>query len=156
MTKLRAFVGAFALLAFVNLSAIPAWAGQEWCEEDPEFVVNGSLVDVTTLFPAAYAPYVRGSVNFDMQVPSNVLAAVVSLPGTVPVTAQVRHTLPAYYGIGKVPVVVTVTMSSTLNFQTYTQVTGMQGLLVTGIYGTSNQPTAAKFSMYGAALLDLD
>ena len=156
MTKLRALVGAFALLAWMNLAGTAAWAGPQWCEEDPEFVVNGSLVDVTTLFPATYAPYVRGSVNFDMQVPSNVLAAAVSLPGTVPVTAQVRHTLPAYYGIGKIPVVVTVTMSSELSFQTYTQVTGTQGLLVTGIYGSSSQPTAAKFSMYGASVLDLD
>ncbi len=149
MAKLRMLAGALVVLAWLNLSAVGAWAGQEWCEEDPEFVVNGALVDVTTFFPGKYAAYVKGAVNFDMQVPSNVAAAVVSLPGTIPVTAQIRHTLPAYYGIGKIPVVVTVSMSSSVSFQTYTQITGLGGALVNAVYGTATSPTYAKFSMYG-------
>src|SRR2546430_15198268 len=95
--------GAFSLLAFLAstlLLSSSAWAGPQWCEEDPEFLVNGALVDVTTWFPGAYAA-TTSNVHFDMQVPSNSIAAVVSLPGTVPVTASISRTLPAYYGIGR-------------------------------------------------------
>jgi hypothetical protein len=126
-----------------------AWAGPQWCEEDPEFVVNGALVDVSTLFPGSYAQYVSGSVNFNMQVPSNVTAAVVSLPGTVPVTAQISRTLPAYYGIGSIPVVVTVSMNSSVAFQTTTTITGLGGSVLNVAYGSSTWPTKAKFYMYG-------
>jgi hypothetical protein len=156
MTRLRSIAAFLAFLATMSLLGSAAWAGPQWCEEDPEFLVNGSIVDVTTLFPASYATYVKGSVNFDMQVPSNVVAYAVSLPGTIPVTASISRTLPAYYGIGKIPVVVTVSMSATTSFQTYTQVTGTQGLLVSGIYGTSTKPTYAKFSMYGTSLWSWD
>lgn len=152
MSSTRFVFATLALIAAMVAGGTPAWAGPQWCEEDPEFIVNGAVVDVTTLFPSDYAKYVTGTVNFDMQVPTNVVAYTLALPGTIPVTAQVRKTLPAYYGIGKIPVIVTVTMTSSVGFQTYTQVTGTQGLLVSGIYGTSTKPTDAKFSMYGASL----
>ena len=103
-----------ALVAMLCLQTSAAWAGPQWCEEDPEFVVNGALVDVTTLFPGSYAQYVNGSVNFNVQVPSNAIAAAVKLPGTIPVTATISRTLPAYYGLLNVPVVVTVSMNSSL------------------------------------------
>src|SRR5207244_6404258 len=86
-----------ALVLLLNVMAMTSWAGPQWCEEDPEFLVNGALVDVTTLFPGYYAYYVKGGVNFDLQVPSNVLAAAVS--GTIPVSATISRTLPPYYGL---------------------------------------------------------
>jgi hypothetical protein len=153
MKRIRAAAVLVACLVSMSLLATTAWAGPQWCEEDPEFIVNGSIVDVTTLFPAKYATAVNGSVHFDMQVPSNAVAAVLALPGTVPVTASIRYTLPAYYGIGAIPVVVTVSMDATKKFDTYTQVTGLQGLLVSWVDGTSAQATKIKFSMYGTSLL---
>lgn len=145
----RFFVAFVGLVAMLCLSSSAAWAGPQWCEEDPEFIVNGALVDVTTLFPGSYAAYVNGPVNFNLQVPSNVVAAAVSLPGTIPVTASISRTLPAYYGIGSIPVVVTVTMSSSVSFPTYTQITGLGGSVLNGVYGYSTWPTKAKFYMYG-------
>lgn len=130
-------------------SSSTAWAGPQWCEEDPEFLVNGALVDVTTLFPGSYAQYVNGPVNFNVQVPSNVIATAVSLPGTIPVTATISRTLPAYYGLLSVPVVVTVSMSSSVSFQTTTTITGLGGSLLNYTYGSSTAPTRVKFYMYG-------
>ena len=138
-----------ALVLLLNGLASSAWAGPQWCEEDPEFVVNGALVDVTTLFPGSYGYAVNGAVNFDLQVPSNVVAAAVSLPGTIPATATISRTLPPYYGLLQIPVVVTVTMNSSISFQTYTQITGLGGAVLTRVYGTSSYPTKAKFKMYG-------
>ena len=149
MAKFKALLAAFAFLASSLAIQGTAAAGPQWCEEDPEFLVNGSLVDVTTLFPYTYASTVNGSVNFDLQVPSNVVAVVVSVPGTVPVTAQVRQTLPAYYGLLQIPVVLTVSMDSSASFTTTTQVSGTAANILTTFYGTSAYPTKAKFSMYG-------
>ena len=143
--------GAFAAFAFVFMTFAlqgSAFAGVQWCEEDPEFLVNGALVDVTTWFPGAYAA-TTSSVNFDLQVPSNALATVVSLPGTVPVTASISRTLPPYYGLLRVPVVLTVTMKSTAAFQHVTTITGLGGTLLNNAYGWSYTPMKAKFSMYG-------
>jgi hypothetical protein len=92
---------------------------------------------------------VRGPVNFNLQVPSNVVAAAVSLPGTIPVTATISRTLPAYYGVLAIPVVVTVSMNSSVTFQTYTQITGLGGSVLNSVYGYSTWPTKAKFYMYG-------
>lgn len=149
MKRIRISVAAFALLVSTLAFGSTAWAGPQWCEEDPEFLVNGAVVDVTTWFDGSYASSVSGSVNFDMQVPSNVLAAVVSLPGTVPVTASISRTLPAYWGIGKIPVVVTVSMKASKTFTTTTTITGLGATLVGSVNGYSTTPTKAKFSMYG-------
>ncbi len=149
MKRIRISVAAFALLVSTLAFGSSAWAGPQWCEEDPEFLVNGAVVDVTTWFAGNYASSVTGSVNFNMQVPSNVVAAVLSLPGTVPVTASITRNLPAYYGIGKIPVVVTVSMNASQSFTTTTTVTGLGGSLVSSLYGYSTTPTKAKFSMFG-------
>lgn len=141
------------LLASTSLLTSAAWAGPQWCEEDPEFVVNGAVIDVTTLLPSSYVSSVSGAVNFDVQVPSNAVAAPVSLPGAIPVTASISRTLPAYYGIGALPVVVTVTMKASVAFTTYTMVSGTYGALTSTIQGTSTSSTKAKFSLYGASLL---
>src|ERR671936_2040615 len=81
-------------------------AGPQWCEEDPTFLVNGALLDVTTTFASDYAATVKGPVAFELLVPSNVTAAVVSVPGTVPLTAKVTRSLPPYWGLLAIPVVV--------------------------------------------------
>ena len=149
------FRGAFALIAVlvsVFLSSSSATAAPQWCEEDPEFLVNGAVVDVTTWFPGQYAATTKG-VHFEMQVPSNAVAAVLSLPGTVPVTASISKTLPPYYGIGRVPVVVTITVNSSSNFQHVTTITGMGGTLLSWQYGWSQSPAKYKFYMWGAGLL---
>ena len=148
MKQLRVLVAALAFLAASSLQTATAAAGVQWCEEDPEFLVNGALVDVTTLFPGAYASKVS-RVHFDLQVPSNALAAVVALPGTVPATASISRTLPAYYGLLSVPVVLTVTTYTSSSFTTYTHVTGLAGTILSTVQGTSTYPTKAKFWMYG-------
>ena len=145
----RILVTAVCLVASLWLSSSAAWAGPQWCEEDPEFIVNGALVDVTTLFPGSYAQYVNGPVNFNVQVPSNATAAAVKLPGTIPVTATISRTLPAYYGLLNVPVVVTVSMNSSVSFPTTTSITGLGGTIVNFAYGSSTYPTLVKFYMYG-------
>ena len=149
MKSIRLVVSVIALAFSLASSSSYAVAGPQWCEEDPEFVVNGAIVDVTTLFDGQYADDVSGSVNFTMQVPSNVTAAVVSLPGTIPVTASISRTLSPYYGIGQIPVVVTVTMKTNASFSTYTQITGLGGSLLTSASGASTKPTRASFAMYG-------
>jgi len=149
MMRLRGILAAFAFVLSTFVLQASAVAGPQWCEEDPEFLVNGALMDVTTLFPYAYASTVNGSVNFDLQIPSNAFGVVLSLPGTVPVTAQVRRTLPAYYGLLQVPVILTVSMDSSASFATATKVTGTAARLLTTFYGTSAYPTRQKFSMYG-------
>jgi len=149
MMRLKATLGAFVFVVATFVMQASAVAGPQWCEEDPEFLVNGAVMDVTTLFPYTYASTVNGSVNFDLQVPSNAFAVVLSLPGTVPVTAQVRRTLPAYWGLLNVPVILTVSMDSSASFTTSTKVTGTAAKLLTTFYGDSKYPTKAKFSMYG-------
>ena len=77
---MRRFVyfSVFALLVTM-LSAGKADAGFEWCSEDPTFLVNGNLVDVTTTFPAKYIDHIKGPVVFELLVPSNAVAACLAL-----------------------------------------------------------------------------
>src|SRR5256885_6366833 len=109
-------------IAFVVSSVLlgaGASASPQWCEEDPTFVVNGALVDVSTTFAYEYAASVKGPVEFELLVPSNVVAAVVSLPGTVPVSAKIIRSLSAPGRIF-VPAVDKVTRFATLRFPTVT------------------------------------
>src|SRR4029078_459693 len=115
MERLRIVLATLAFLAATSLQASSAFAGHQWCEEDPEFLVNGALVDVTTMFPGAYAGKVS-SVHFDLQVPSNAVAVVLSLPGTVPVTASISRTPPAFYGLLNMPVVLSTNMVTKCRF----------------------------------------
>jgi hypothetical protein len=154
MKRIRILLATLAFFAATSAQAGSAFAGHQWCEEDPEFLVNGALVDVTTVFPGAYAGKVS-SVHFDLQVPSNSLAIVLSLPGTVPVTASISRTLPPYNGLLAVPVVLTVTMNTKTSFSHSTHVTGLAGTLLNTVYGTSTYPMKAKFKMYGVSLLGL-
>jgi hypothetical protein len=149
MKRIRISLAAIAMTITMLASGSSAWAGPQWCEEDPEFLVNGALVDVTTVFPGYYASSISGSVHFDLQVPSNAIATVVSLPGTVPVTASISRTLPAYYGLLSVPVVLTVSMRSSQSFYHSTHVTGLAGTVLNTVYGSSSYPMRARFHMYG-------
>src|SRR3954462_1890073 len=148
---------ALAALAFLFSSlAMPqqAMAGAQWCSEDPVFLVNGSVVDITTVFDKQEMSKVKGAVNFDLQIPSNALAVALSLPGDVPVTASIRRTLPANWSLLTVPVVLTVTMYTTgHSFTTYTKVTGTAGKIFTSFSGDAKWGTKANFKMYGVGLL---
>ena len=87
---MRRLAGAFVFALLISWSSAgTADAGFEWCSEDPTFLVNGNLVDVTTSFPAAYKRQVSGPVVFELLVPENAIAAVVSLPGAVPLVGKV-------------------------------------------------------------------
>ena len=148
MMRLRGILASFAFVLSTFVLQGSAAAGPQWCEEDPEFLVNGAIVDVTTWFSGSYAS-TTSEVHFDLQVPSNAVAAVISLPGTVPVTASISKTLLAYYGIGRIPVIVTVTLETSSTFQHVTTVTGLGGTFLSSLYGSSTSPLRAKFSMYG-------
>src|SRR5437867_11617767 len=100
MGRLR--TSAFSRLAFALAFAfstlvlgVGADAGVQWCESDPVFLVNGALVDVTTGFPATYTSTLKGAVAYELLVPSNAIALVVSLPANVPTTAKISRVLPA-------------------------------------------------------------
>lgn len=151
MGRFSRFLFAAFLIASTLCLGDRAAAGAEWCAEDPEFLVNGGLVDVSTLFKAD--PARVKSVHFDLQVPSNAVALAVSLPGTVTPTASISRTLSPYYGIGWMPVVVTVTVNSYDSFATTTTITGTQGQLVSSVPGKSNYSTKIKFSMLALSLL---
>ena len=155
MGRLRMF--AFGKLAFTVAFALStlvlgfdADAGVQWCEEDPVFMVNGALVDVTTAFPAGYASTITEPVAFELLVPSNVVAAVVSLPGSVPMTAKISNVLPAdgLLSLG-VPVIVKVTVTATASFDTKTKVTGTYLGLSSTAYGKSNVTTQVRYTLIG-------
>jgi hypothetical protein len=127
-----------------------ATASPQWCEEDPVFVVNGALVDVTTAFPADFISSIKEPVAFELLVPSNAIAAVVSLPGDVPLTAKITKSLPAdgLLSLGT-PVVVKVTVKANKSFDTKTKVTGTYLWLSSTVYGKSNVTTHVSYTLLG-------
>ena len=137
----------FALL----MSTIPAGqadAGVEWCSEDPVFIVNGNIVDVTTSFPAKYVDSIKGPVVFELLVPENSIAAVVTISGKVPLQGKVTKSLPRWWGVVGLPVVVRVTLNASQSFETVTRVTGTGMLfLTTTVNGTSNHVTVANYKL---------
>jgi len=140
----------FAFVLSTLVLGLDANAGVQWCESDPVFLVNGALVDVTTGFPATYTSSLKGAVAYEVLVPSNVIALVVSLPANVPTTAKISRVLPAtgLLSLG-VPVIVKVTINATASFQTKTQVTGTYLLLSSTVYGKSNVTTQVKYTLIG-------
>ena len=146
----------FSALAFstsVVLSTLVlggvASASPQWCEEDPTFVVNGAILDVTTQFPAYYQSAIKGPVEFELLVPANAIAAVVSIPGSVPLTAKVTRSLPAYHGLLAVPVVVRVTVPAAASFDTQTRVAGTYLWLASNVKGKSNVTTYVSYYLLG-------
>ena len=136
----------FALL-MSTMSAGQADAGVEWCSEDPVFIVNGNIVDVTTSCPAKYLKSIKGPVVFELLVPENSIAAVVTISGRVPLQGKVVKSLPRWWGLIGLPVVVRVTMNATESFETRTRVTGSGLFLISNVSGRSNQVTTASYRL---------
>ncbi len=132
------YVFVFALLISM-LSAGKADAGFEWCSEDPTFIVNGNVIDINTTFLAKYKSLVKPPVVVELLVPSNAIAAVLTLPGSVPVVGKVTKSLPRWWGLLNMPVVARVTVNATGSFEHYTRAIGT-GLWVTSTTtGTTNK-----------------
>jgi hypothetical protein len=154
MLKVRAALMALAFVVSSSAMQQEAVAGVQWCEEDPVFLVNGGIVDITTKFEAKYVSKIEGAVHFDLQIPANAIGVVVSLPANPPATASIRRTLPASWSLLTTPVVLTVSMdASGASFPTYTRVLGTGGRLLTTFTGDSKWPMKENFYMYGVGLL---
>src|SRR3989442_7176824 len=125
-------------------------AGVSWCESDPLFVVNGAVLDVTTGFPAGYRTSIKEPVAIELLVPTNAVAAVLSLPTDVPMTAKISRVLPSggLLSLG-VPVIVKVTIKATASFDTRTKVTGTFLRLSSTVYGKSNVTTQVRYTLIG-------
>ena len=138
------YVFVFALLV-TTMSAGKAEAGVEWCSEDPTFVVNGNVIDLNTTFLAEYKSLVKPPVVVELLVPENAVAAVLTLPGSVPVVGKVTKSLPRWWGLLNMPVVARVTVNATGSFDHYTRAIGT-GLWLTGeVTGKTNQSTTKTF-----------
>jgi hypothetical protein len=139
-----AYFFVFALLV-TTMSAGKAEAGVEWCSEDPTFVVNGNVIDLNTRFLAEYESQVKPPVVVELLVPENAVAAVLTLPGSVPVVGKVTKSLPRWWGPLNMPVVARVTVNATGSFDHYTTALGT-GLWLTGeVKGKTNQLTTKTF-----------
>jgi hypothetical protein len=125
-------------------------AGVQWCESDPVFLVNGAVVDVTTAFPTNYTGTLKEPIAIELVVPTNAIAAVVSLPANVPMTAKITKILPSggLLSLG-VPVIVKVTYKASASFDTKTRVTGTYLWLSSTVYGKSNVTTQVKYTLIG-------
>lgn len=142
------FAIAFAFSTFV--SGVDAEAGVQWCESDPLFVVNGAIIDVTTAVPVDYVSTINEPILIELLVPKNAIAAVVSLPTAVPMTAKISKVLPSggLLSLG-VPVIVKVTVKATASFDTRTKVTGTFLWLGSTVYGKSNVTTQVRYTLIG-------
>jgi hypothetical protein len=142
------FAIAFAFSTFV--SGIDAEAGVQWCESDPLFVVNGSIIDVTTAVPVSYIGTIKEPIMIELLVPTNAIAAVVSLPTTVPMTAKISKVLSpgGFLSLGT-PVIVKVTVKASASFETRTKVTGTYLWLASTVYGKSNVTTQVRYTLIG-------
>jgi hypothetical protein len=140
-------------LAFVVSTLVlglDANAGVQWCESDPLFVVNGAILDVTTAFPAGYTSTLSEPIAIELLVPTNAIAAVVSLPTNVAMTAKISRVLSSggLLSLG-VPVIVKVTYRATASFDTKTKITGTYLWLSSTVYGKSNVTTQVNYTLIG-------
>jgi hypothetical protein len=138
------FVFVFVLLVSM-LSAGKADAGFEWCSEDPVFVVNGNVVDITTRFLARYKNQIKPPVVIELLVPKNAIAAVLTVSGSVPVEGKVTKSLPYWSGLTNMEVVARVTVNATKSFEHYSRATGTGGWLTTEWKGYTNKVATKKF-----------
>ena len=138
------YVFVLALLVSM-LSAGKADAGVEWCSEDPTFVVNGNVIDLNTMFAAKYKSMIKPPVVVELLVPSNAIAAVLTLPGSVPVQGKVTKSLPRWWGLLNMPVVARVTVNATGSFDHYTRAIGTGLWLTKTVTGKTNQLTTTTF-----------
>ena len=144
------FLFAVAFVMSTLVSGIDADAGVSWCESDPLFVVNGGIIDVTTAFPAGYKSTIQAPIAIELLVPKNAIAAVVSLPTEVPMTAKISRVLPSggLLSLG-VPVIVKVTYTASASFDTRTKITGTFLWLSSTVYGKSNVTTQVRYTLIG-------
>jgi hypothetical protein len=143
-----AFTLAFVLSTFVL--GRDASAGVSWCESDPVFLVNGAVLDVTTAFPDDYKDKLKEPIAIELLVPTNAIAAVVSLPTEIPMTAKISRVLPSggLLSLG-VPVIVKVTYKANASFDTRTKITGTFLWLSSTVYGKSNVTTQVQYTLIG-------
>jgi hypothetical protein len=137
--------------AFSTLTlGLDADAGVQWCESDPVFLVNGAVLDVTTAFPDDYKDKLKEPIAIELLVPTNAIAAVVSLPTDVPMTAKISRVLPSggLLSLG-VPVIVKVTYKANASFDTKTKITGTYLWLSSTVYGKSNVTTQVRYTLIG-------
>jgi hypothetical protein len=134
----------FALL-ISTVSAGKADAGVEWCSEDPTFIVNGNIIDINTRFLAVYKSQVKPPVIVELLVPSNAIAAVLTLPGSVPVVGKVTKSLPKWWGLLNMPVIARVTVNATGSFEHYSRAIGTGLWLTSEFKGYSNKLTTKTF-----------
>ena len=139
-----AFCVIFAVLVSVTSAGV-ADAGVEWCSEDPTFVVNGNVIDLNTQFEARYKSLIKPPVVVELLVPENAIAAVLTLPGSVPVTGKVTRSLPRWWGLLNMPVVARVTVNATGSFNHYTRAIGTGLWLTSTVTGTTNRVTTTQF-----------
>jgi hypothetical protein len=143
---MRRLVYCFVLALLISTtSAGKADAGVEWCSEDPTFIVNGNVIDLNTRFPAEYKSLIKPPVVVELLVPSNATAAVLTLPGSVPVVGKVTKSLPRWWGLLNMPVIARVTVNATGSFDTYTRAIGTGLWLAGEVKGKSNQITTKTF-----------
>lgn len=142
------FTFAFGLSTLVM--GLGADAGVQWCESDPLFLVNGSVLDVTTAFPDGYQDSIKEPIAIELLVPTNAVAVVLSLPTEVPMTAKISPVLPSggLLSLG-VPVIVKVTYKANASFDTRTKMTGTFTWLSSTVYGKSNVTTQVKYTLIG-------
>jgi hypothetical protein len=130
----------FVVCSLVGRTGV-AHAETEWCAEDPVLIVDGRVVDITTSFDRAYLPSIRAPMLFDIQIPVNVVSAVaVGVSIDVPFDVRIAKTLPAWDGIGSMPIVARVTVYANASFDTFTRITGVTGVSDL-VPGRSNSPT---------------
>ena len=152
---MRRSLAALAAAIFVSaLLAGQAAAGAHWCEEDPVFLANGNLIDVSTTFDSAHAGSISGPVYFVLFVPRNtLLPAVVSLSGDVPLLGYISPTLPSSFSLlGGTPAILNVWMSAGTSFPTYTRITGLTKLgtritLLSTVQGSSQSVQRLSFRL---------
>jgi hypothetical protein len=143
---MRRLVYCFVLALLISTtSAGKADAGVEWCSEDPTFIVNGNVIDLNTRFPAEYKSLIKPPVVVELLVPSNATAAVLTLPGSVPVVGKVTKSLPRWWGLLNMPVIARVTVNATGSFDHYTSAIGTGLWLAGEVKGKSNQVTTKTF-----------
>lgn len=124
----RSVVATVLAALVIAVQAEPAFAGEQWCEEDPVLTIDGRTVDYTASFPSAYLA--GTTVNWTFHIPQNVLVASAITPPalgspSIPSTVRIVRDLPAYWLLATATVVTTVTVSSNASFATSTAVQGL-------------------------------
>lgn len=148
-------LASLAIIAVLSGSALPADAGEKWCEEDPVLTIDGRTVDYTTSFPLAAASGAR--VDWVFHIPVNVVTASAITPPaagspSIPSTVTIVRDQPAYSLLSSASVVTSVTVSTTTSVSTATAVKGPNASWTT-YSGKSNKPLSFKTTYQAGAAL---